>query len=381
MWVIGAASSTSLGENPEDLWRGLKAGKDGIRPLPNQKQACLWPSRETYKEWSEHQHINWQLDLVFSSVQEKLKSFVGPLGVILASTKGFVEDCLLDGTQQAGPRKEDPLWPVLDEFLKRHGSITFEKSICVSNACASFHAATFLASKWIGRGDVDHVLVLSVDAVGAFVFNGFSSLGLVSQDRCRPFAKDRSGLLLGEAAAAVLFSKEKSTAAGDIEVEAVAIDSEGSPVSRPSVSGQSLTRVCKEVLKSGLPEVVIAHGTGTILNDQIEDQVFGEVFKGHPAPWVLATKWSVGHTLGASGAVDFVAAVEILKHQQIFSIARTAEQDPQFKSRYLTLGAQNALAQDDVRSEKINRVMLTSLGFGGTHAAMMLSCPPSEASL
>ena len=356
--ILAASCSTSLGPTREHLWRGLISGLDGRREQKNLGPACLWP---------DDSNIHAELDRAFAAIEEIYAALDGPVGVIFASTKGQVEEIVY----QDAPSSTDPIWPVLQKFTERH-DLRFSKQTCVSNACASFTGAVYLASRWLKRGDVDHVLILSADGVGPFVYRGFQSLGLVTQDVCRPFAKNRSGLTLGEAAAAVLLSRAQS----DYEMASVAIDSEGSPVARPSTAGASLLRVCKEVLAVGTPDAIIAHGTGTLLNDQIEDQVLGNLFSRN-GPSITGTKWSVGHTLGASGAVDFIAGLEVLKHQRVFSLMRTPEIDDAFIGNYLTSPQEpESYDQRNVSRKKnvapLERILLTSLGFGGMHGAMIL---------
>jgi 3-oxoacyl-(acyl-carrier-protein) synthase len=114
------------------------------------------------------------------------------------------------------------------------------------------------------------------------------------------------------------------------------------------------------------PDLVIAHGTGTRFNDQAEDQALGEFLHeiGKPLTPITNTKWAIGHTLGASGCVDLIAGCEILKKQKVFSIKAHDLKDPQFKMNYL-LGDQNI-------TEPVEQILVTSLGFGGVHASLLL---------
>ena len=75
-------------------------------------------------------------------------------------------------------------------------------------------------------------------------------------------------------------------------------------------------------------DLVIAHGTGTPINDACEDRVFTELFRAGAAPAVTATKGSIGHTLGASGAMDVIAACEALRRQRAFAITGARRIDP-----------------------------------------------------
>ena len=196
--------------------------------------------------------------------------------------------------------------------------------------------------------------MLSVDQVGPFVLQGFNSLKALSRKFSKPFSADRDGLVLGEAAVVLVLSKS----GGGPVISGVAIDSEGKAVTRPGAD--SLRRAIKAL--PGTPDLIIAHATGTLLNDSTEDAVFFELFGERPL--VTGSKWSVGHTLGASGAVDIVLACEAIRRQSAFRLANTFTIDPSFRSRYLRANSDEQLAPE--------KVMVSSLGFGGIHAAAMI---------
>jgi 3-oxoacyl-[acyl-carrier-protein] synthase-1 len=212
------------------------------------------------------------------------------------------------------------------------------------------------------------VVVLACDAVDSFVLHGFHQLRVVSLDRTRPFASNRSGFHLGDAAACVLLSKKIES---EFRLVDARIDSEGHAATRPSHSGESLLRAARQLhsIDSLPPELVIAHGTSTQANDVTEDRVFTALFaESKMKPAITGTKWSIGHTLGAAGLIDVIAAVEVLKSQKAFSIFTTDTVDSAFESSYLvrTPGA------PALRPLDVSRVLVTSLGFGGVHAAALV---------
>lgn len=346
---VAGACSTAVGPTLEHFWQSLLSGQDGRKLFAKYGEACLWPGDFS----STQQKLDSQLDQVYRDLNHAVPE--SDLGVILATTKGYVEEIVWGEELSA----KDPLHPVLQNFLNRH-DLQPKKSVCVSNACASFHGAIYLANMWLRRKDVKHVLVLAVDGVGPFVWKGFDSLGLISRDHCRSFGADRSGLQLGEAAAAILLS---NTLQSEVVVESVVIDAEGSPVARPAVSGRSLARAIESASHGGKPQVILAHGTGTQFNDAIEDTAFASAYSHQP--WITGTKWCVGHTLGASGAVDFLAATQMLKQQKIFPLHRTTQIDPKLKGRYVD-------ASKGVIESSIERILVSSLGFGGVQSALML---------
>lgn len=288
------------------------------------------------------------------------------LGVILASTKGCIDDYVWHQADFLAHRQQDPVTSVLRAFLTAAG-LSPVLSICVSNACASSLSALFLAEQWLAQKRVDEVLVLACDRIGPFATQGFQCLQVVTQTYPKPFAEKRDGLTLGEAAAAILLGRQ--THSGEICIRAVGIDTEGYAVTRPSPSGESIKRVYRSFQDKQLkePDVVIAHGTGTELNDAAEERAFSDLFEKRVA--ITGTKWLTGHTLGTSGLMDVIAAIEMFHAQEAFTLATTRQVDSSFRARYLTSDAEARA----VSRRGIQNVLVSSLGFGGVHALAQLS--------
>lgn len=352
--ILGYGCTTSLGPATADLWEGLVGGRDASSRFDENFHAYVWQDNRDLNEQLQRA-LRQALDGLDKQAIERIRDG-SKLGVILASTKGAIDDFIWNASE--AELLVDPYTRFLESFLAR-AELKPERLLTVSNACASSLSAVFLARQWLVNGIVSDVIVLAVDRVGPFVLKGFGCLRALTTEKVRPFAKARSGLRLGDAAAAIVLSRAQGVA----RLEGVGIDAEGISVTRPAA--QSLKRACEKIPNSGCPDLIIAHGTATPINDPIEDQVFSALFAAKPA--ITATKWAVGHTLGASGAIDLIAACEAMKNQRAFCIANTDEVDPAFKGRYLLAGA------DVSGVGPINRVLVTSLGFGGIHAAAALS--------
>jgi 3-oxoacyl-[acyl-carrier-protein] synthase-1 len=281
----------------------------------------------------------------------------GRYGVILASTKGRLNDFVWN---PAGDQlREDPLTPLLHSALTAC-ELNPCRSVVVSNACSSGLAAARLAQIWLSQGMRD-VLIFAADAVSDFVLKGFETLKLLSTRPPRPFAADRDGFLLGEAAACMWITSSASDALAVLH--RVGLDSEGSAVTRPSTSGISLIRAARQVpgVSESPSDLILAHGTGTLINDQTEDLAFTQLFG---RPLVTGSKWCVGHTLAASGLVDMILACEMLRQKGVFTLHTTSTVDPAFGANYLTNGS--------AMPEPPKRVLVSSLGFGGMHASALL---------
>jgi 3-oxoacyl-(acyl-carrier-protein) synthase len=390
--LIGYGAVTAAGQGASALFAGLLSGKDFSEPAvmtrwpvtaPLVPRLCLATrgSSETTTT-SQKERMTSNLCTAFAEAvasstlaASAFKNKEEKWGVIFASTKGCIEDYvwLPDGAHEAS-FTGDTLTPVLQAFLKR----TFRESnqlaltTCISNACSSTHAAVYLAREWLQERRVAYVLVLAADAPGPFVANGFAALKSLASKRVQPFAKGRDGIQLGEAAIALLFSHPDQDECKAFPcVTGVALENEGFALTRSDDRGESLLSVCKQVCEEGPPTLILAHATGTPTNDAVEDFVYSKLF-GNQVP-ITCTKWSIGHCLGASGGVDLIVACEILKHQKAFTIANTEELDEACKASYL-LSPKDSTEQDlSLKSKISNSILITSLGFGGVHAAISLT--------
>lgn len=355
--VVSYSCATAAGDSTEDLWKVAVSGRDCSSPY-----GFLFTNR---REGTDLELLTKKLLVAFQGMKDQAPAAAvqrlasgDKVGVILASTKGRVSDFIWSPNSMQ--LSEDPLTPVLSSVLwalELHRA----RSVVVSNACSSALAAVKLGQMWLDQG-LDDVIILAGDVVSDFVRRGFSSLKLLSAKRPRPFAEGRDGFLLGEGAAAIWLSRE----GGDLGLAPVGLDSEGSAVTRPPSSSDSVVRAISKIpgVRIAVPDIVVAHGTATLINDLTEDRAFNTLFKGAKTPVpVTASKWAIGHTLGASGAVDLILAFEMLRRKESFPIHATDRVDPNLTMSYLLKGAQAPVNK---------RVLVTSLGFGGMHAAALV---------
>ncbi len=372
MYIVGYGCYTAAGKGAHALYQGLLSGRDFCSPLDDSgwpakpmtgARLCFWP--ETPPGSTQCEKL---VQALLESVDECVKKnpnaqallMSDSLGIIYASTKGCIEDFVWQPEFKS--HEGDTLTPVLDMFVKQSG-LHPKIKICVSNACSSLHGSVFLAKNWLNSGRVRHVLILAADSIGPFVVNGFSALKTFAETRVTPFAKDRQGIQLGDAAGAVLLSADP-VGVGHAVIKAIDIESDGFAATRSDQEGVSLRKVVQAVTTEvGRPDLIIAHATGTPANDSVEDRVYGSIF-GKSVP-ITCIKWSIGHGLGASGAMDLIAALEVLDKQKVFSIENTPAVEPNFTARYLVKGS----SQDQ---GKIKRIMTTTMGFGGMHGALIV---------
>lgn len=250
---------------------------------------------------------------------------------------------------------------MLARTLEKLPAQSWELTQVVSNSCASSHGALALAKRWLETDSCDEVLVLAGDLVGPFIQTGFQSLKALSSQGCKPFHEERDGLVLGDAAAAILLTRR----AAGFELVDVQITNEAFTVTGPTPEGLGLQLCLKAMKHQRRPDLAIAHGTGTGLNDLTEDHALRVAQTHYETDFAITgTKWCIGHTLAASGALDLIAALMCLKHQRVYALPGS-EARGKWQAKNFVTGGARAL-------DNLHTVLVTSLGFGGTNGALLV---------
>ena len=242
----------------------------------------------------------------------------------------------------------------------------------ISNACASGSNAIGHAWDLIRRGQAKSVLAGGYDALSQLVFAGFDALQALSPTVCRPFDARRDGLALGEGAAVVALetlegaSRRGAAILGEIIGYGTTIDRHH--LTQPQPQGdaalQSMRLAC-EVASVTPADIgyVNAHGTGTLLNDGAEALAIQRWAGGRAATLpVSSTKASIGHLLGAAGAVEAVICLMALREQWLPAQAAFESPDP----------ACNFPIVHKPQDARVNVALSNSFGFGGVNATLIL---------
>jgi 3-oxoacyl-[acyl-carrier-protein] synthase II len=239
----------------------------------------------------------------------------------------------------------------------------------IANACASGTNAIGHAFNCVRSGRYERVLTGGYDAISELVFVGFDSLQAATPDRCRPFDRERSGLVLGEGAA--ILALENLEAARDrganilAEVVGYGISTDNHHLTQPDPSGVGPRAAMEGALRSaGIEPAEIdyinAHGTATPFNDASEGKAIAELFNGVP---VSSTKGMMGHSLGAAGAIEAVFGLLALQHQLL---------PPNINFQHGDSGLDLNIVANESRNAPVRTVLSNSFGFGGTNASIIL---------
>lgn len=234
--------------------------------------------------------------------------------------------------------------------------------IVVSNACTSGVCAQITAMRLLESGVYRHAVVIGCDVQSRFIVSGFQSFKALSDEACRPFDAERRGLNLGEAAAAMVWSCD---ARGEWCLESGSIHNDANHISGPSRTGEGAWRCLADVL-AGCEVSDIAllcvHGTATLYNDEMEAIAIHRAgLEGVP---ICALKGYYGHTMGAAGVLETIVAMKAVEEG-------TVPAAKGYATCGTTYGMNIAPTNRCVQGGKIIKMLS---GFGGTNAAIRLSC-------
>ncbi len=249
-----------------------------------------------------------------------------------------------------------------------------------STACSS--AAVAIGEAWlkVATGQLDVALAGGAEApLANGSLKAWDSLHTVAavdpeapQASCRPFSKNRSGMVLGEGAAMLLMEPwDRAVARGAHihgEVLGYGQSNDASHITRPSVQGQ-VAAMQAALASAGLQpqqvDAINAHGTGTQVNDVTETRAIKALFGAHAARLpISATKAIHGHLLGAAGALEAVLALLALQYQVALPTMHLQHSDAECDLDYVPNQAREGVAA--------RTVMSNSFAFGGTNAVLVL---------
>ena len=257
----------------------------------------------------------------------------------------------------------------------------FAPATLVLTACSASTLAIGLAMGWLARGACDLVLTGGFDAVSVFVASGFETLrATTSRLPSRPFCTDRDGMALGEGGALLaLVRDDDPLARGDVFgwVEGFGASGDAVHVTAPDRTGAGLARAAKAALACGHREtlaadiaLVSAHGTATPFNDAAEWKAIVETLgaRATEVP-VHPFKAQIGHTLGAAGALESLAALDSLRRGVVPASVVVPPRDPEAPAHLL----------EQTAPSKGTTVLKLSAAFGGANASLVLSTnkPPA----
>ena len=252
------------------------------------------------------------------------------------------------------------------DFTRHYFGLT-GPAVVVSSACSSSAKVFASARRMMAAGLIDAAVVGGVDSLCLTTLYGFNSLGLTSEQACRPFDTQRNGISIGEAAAFALLERTPEHLDADaVLLLGVGESSDAYHMSSPHPDGLGARMAMQDALKMAelKPsdiDYINLHGTATQSNDAAEGKAIQHVFgSGTPCS---STKGATGHTLGAAGGLEVVICALALQHGLLPAGLNTQQLDPTLDLDYLL----------DNREQPVARVLSNSFGFGGTNCSLVFA--------
>ncbi|HEY2865846.1 MAG TPA: beta-ketoacyl-[acyl-carrier-protein] synthase family protein [Pyrinomonadaceae bacterium] len=392
--ITGIGVVSGIGNNVGEFWTSLADGRSGIGQIAKTDVTSLrFQNAAEVKGFDADSHFDektllWldpfaQFGVVAAreAIADSGITFTGDLkemtGVVTGSCVGgkTTED---EQFRQLYAEKKQRYPPtiiprVMANAVASHVSMEFGLSgptFTTSTACSSANHAIGQAFWLIRQGTLDAAVAGGSEAPLCFGnLKAWEAMRVVSPDTCRPFSKDRSGMILGEGAAMfVLETAEAAMARGAkiyAEIAGCGMSADAHHLTMPLATGAA--KAMRSALADGniAPETVgyiNAHGTATQANDAMESSAIRQVFGNRTQEiYVSSTKSMHGHTLGAAGAIEAAATVLGMKNRKLPPNANFNERDPECDLNIIA----NAPVDADVEAALSN-----SFAFGGLNAVL-----------
>lgn len=254
----------------------------------------------------------------------------------------------------------------------------------VVTACSTGAHAIGDAARLVALGDADVIVAGGTESpINRLALAGFAACRALStsfndtpERASRPYDKDRDGFVMGEGAGiVVLEEREHAIARGAriyAEIVGYGLSGDAYHITSPSEDGDGAFRCMQAALKrSGLSasniDYINAHGTSTPLGDEIELRAIERLLGENSARTLMSsTKSSIGHLLGAAGAVEFIFGVLAIRDQ---IVPATLNLD------HPSMETVVDLVPHEARQASVGVVLSNSFGFGGTNASLILRHP------
>lgn len=375
VYIVSDNIVSSLGFTTDENMHMLRSGQTGIMQHHNDRisPAPFWASMvdsgmlaRKFAEISDPAQYTYLEQMAIVSmrqamVQAKLNFTTDRTLLILSTTKGNID--ILNPKLAVGKGFEHTyLWHTAQLLQQFFGFR--QKPMVVSNACISGVLAIIIGSRLIRAGEYDHVVIAGVDMVSEFVLSGFNSFMSLCTGPCKPFDKERQGLSLGEAAGTIVLSNDKELAnkKGRVLVGPGFSSNDANHISGPSRTGEGLFIAINRTLQHTSQKIdyISAHGTATPYNDEMESIAISRA--GLQDVPVNSLKGYWGHTLGAAGVIETIAAVHSMYNNELIKTLG-----------YNTMGVTHPInIIDKNREAPISTCLKIASGFGGCNASVLL---------
>ncbi|HVF58498.1 MAG TPA: beta-ketoacyl-[acyl-carrier-protein] synthase family protein [Thermoanaerobaculia bacterium] len=397
--VTGLGAVTPVGTGAEELWSGLLAGRSGFAPVESFDtgrfnvhlgaevrgfEPAAWVRRldpASLGRASQFAVAAARMALADAGLDAEA---VEPerAGVSMGTTSGepveverFDDRYLAGELDRVGPEFMG-LYPChmiaahVGQELGFGGVNTMIPAACAAGNYAVAHALDVLRA---GRADL--MLAGGADAFSRITYTGFFRLGAIAPDLCRPFDKNRKGMIPGEGAAVLVLEPwERAVARGAriyAEVAGYGLSCDAHHMTAAHPEGDGAARAMERALADagvapGEVSYISAHGTGTPTNDRLETIAGKRVFGEGGVPPMSSVKSMLGHTMGAASAIESVVCALAIATGRVPPTMNYEEPDPE---------CDLDVVPNQARELKVDVTMNNAYAFGGNNASVIFrSC-------
>ena len=389
--ITGMGVLSPAGLTLEEFWNTLVSAKPVYGPLPE------WADDDRYrvKLGARLQRYDWAKDL-------PLKSYGKAACYCMAAAARAMEDAGLSrrsmgtrrvaviiGTTMGEIQEEEALTERLyggaegdkTVFCRKYPAYHIAHAaaeLCrasgpcyvVPAACAAGNYAIAMAKRLLDGHYADIVLAGGVDVFSKVAFAGFQRLLSLAPDVCRPFDKERRGLVLGEGCGVVVMEREKERMGGRQYgyVLGTGLASNAYHMTAPHISGEGEgNAIRRAIADAGLCteeiDYISAHGTGTKANDRMEAMAIQRIFGGRKLPPVSSIKSVLGHSMGAASMLEVIACCLMMERNLLLPTANYQTPDEECPIDVVA---------NQPREGKLHYVLSNSFAFGGQTSCVAL---------
>ncbi len=401
--ITGIGAITPLGQSVESFWANLLAGKSGIGPMTlcdptdypcriagevaDFDPSAYIPSREA-RRMARFSQLAVAAGLQAREAANLVADWADPyrVGIIIGNGNGgfptLEENCRIlaaRGGMRMSPFFFPMVLPNMAAANVSHYLAAKGYNSTAVTACAASNQAIGEALRLIRHDEADIVFAGGSEAgisqlglAGFAVMRALSTRNEAPEQASRPFDADRDGFVPAEGAAILALESLEHAVKRDArilaELTGFGCTSDAGHLVQPEETGINAAEAMRLALEDanvGLEEVdyINAHGTSTPLNDAVETaaikRLFGE--RAYRIP-VSSTKSMIGHSLGASGALEAAACISAIRSGAIHPTINYAKPDPACDLDYVPNRA---------RQQDVNVVLSNAFGFGGQNACLV----------
>jgi 3-oxoacyl-[acyl-carrier-protein] synthase II len=375
--VTGLGIVSSIGTGKDEFWKSLISGKSGIS-----KVTAFDTSEYRCHNAGEVQNFNPE-----DFIPKRILPFLGRTstrkingdrtGIFIGTTMGekpleeAIDTWVMTGSDNVSRIKilqasANNIPSNIGMYFKLSGP-----NYMIPTACAAGNYAIGYGVDFIKRGDLDYAIVGGADSFSKLAFTGFQRIYAMSREKCRPFDKNRRGMMVGEGAAILLLESLESALYRKAEIYAeipgygISCDAYHMTASKPEGISKAILNALK-YSQTAAEEVdyINAHGTGTPGNDKNECAAIKKVFKDRLRSIPISSiKSMLGHPMGAASAIEALACCLAVKENIVPPTINYEAADP---------ACDIDCVPNKARIKKVNIALNNGFAFGGNNSCLVI---------